>query len=142
MQDVLTGAKWLTTFVGGLLVGLLGGWDVALQVLVLFVVLDYATGLTAAWYEKKLDSNVGLRGIAKKILMFVPVVVGYWFDVAMGTEIFRSLAIFFYIANEGLSILENLGRVGVPIPAPLKAALEQLKQKSEQTQGGDVGGQG
>lgn len=137
MQDILTGAKWLTTIIGGFLVGLLGGWDVALQVLVLFVVLDYATGLTAAWYEKKLDSNVGLRGIAKKILMFVPVVVGYWFDMAMGGEVFRSLAIFFYIANEGLSILENLGRAGVPIPAPLKAALEQLKQKSEQAPQGE-----
>jgi len=142
MQDIPTGAKWLTTIIGGLLVGLLGGWDVALQVLVLFVVLDYVTGLSAAWVEGKLNSNVGLKGIAKKILLFVPVVVGYWFDVAMGTEVFRSLAIFFYIANEGLSILENLGRVGVPIPAPLKAALEQLKQKSEQTPGGGAGGQG
>jgi len=131
MENTLTGAKWLTTFAGGFLVGLLGGWDMALQVLVIFVILDYATGLTAAWYEKQLDSNVGLRGIAKKILLFVPVVVGYWFDVAMGTEVFRNLAIFFYIANEGLSILENLGRAGVPIPAPLKAALERLKQKSE-----------
>ena len=137
MQDVLTGAKWLTTFVGGLLVGLLGGWDMALQILVLFVVLDYITGLTAAWYEKKLDSNVGLRGITKKILLFIPVVVGYWFDQAMGTEIFRSLAIFFYMANEGLSILENLGRAGVPIPAPLKVALEQLKQKSNETPQGE-----
>lgn len=135
MQDIIVGIKWSFIFIGGVLVGLLGGWDIALQVLVLFVVLDYITGVTAAWYEKKLDSNIGLRGIAKKILIFVPVAVGYWLDVALGTELFRSLSIFFYIANEGLSILENLGRAGVPIPEPLKAALNQLKQKANQEGG-------
>lgn len=137
MDNLLQYAKYTIATIGGLLTGLLGGWDVALQVLVLFVVLDYITGLTAAWYEKKLNSNVGLRGIAKKILLFVPVAVGYWLDVALGTEILRSLAIFFYIANEGLSILENLSRTGVPVPAPLKAALEQLKEKQEGTADND-----
>lgn len=131
MQDFVTGVKWFFIFVSGTLVGLLGGWDIALQVLVIFVVLDYITGVTAAWYEKKLDSNVGLRGIAKKILLFVPVAIGYWLDIVLGTEMFRSLSIFFYIANEGLSILENLGRAGVSIPEPLKAALDQLKKKGE-----------
>lgn len=135
-DDIIVGIKWSFTFVGGVLVGLLGGWDIALQVLVLFVVLDYATGVAAAWYEKTLNSNVGLRGIAKKIFLFVPVVVGYWFDVVMSTEIFRSLVIFFYIANEGLSILENLGRAGVPIPSPLKVALEQLRE--EKNKGGEL----
>lgn len=129
MENALSYVKYGVTIIGGLLTGLLGGWDMALQVLVLFVALDYITGLAAAWYEKKLDSNVGMRGIAKKILLFVPVAVGYWLDIALGTEMLRSLAIFFYIANEGLSILENLSRAGVPIPAPLKAALEQLKDK-------------
>lgn len=124
--------KWGIASVGGLLVGLLGGWDVALKVLVIFVILDYITGVTAAFVEKKLDSNVGFRGIAKKILLFVPVVVGYWLDVAAGVQVFRSMAIFFYMANEGLSILENLGRAGVAIPASLKAALEQMKQKAEE----------
>lgn len=136
MQDIIVGIKWSFIFIGGVLVGLLGGWDIALQVLVLFVVLDYITGVTAAWYEKKLDSNIGLRGIAKKILIFVPVAVGYWLDVVMSTEIFRSLTIFFYIANEGLSILENLGRAGVPIPSPLKVALEQLRE--EKNKGGEL----
>lgn len=133
MENAFTNAKLVFAAVGGFLVGLFGGWDVALKVLVFFVVLDYVTGLAAAWVEQKLNSNVGLRGIAKKILLFVPVAVGYWLDVALGAEVFRSLAIFFYIANEGLSILENLGRAGVSIPAPLKAALEQLRDKADKT---------
>jgi len=131
MDNVLMYTKWAATIIGGLLTGLLGGWDLALQVLVLFVVLDYATGLTAAWYEKKLDSSIGFRGIAKKILLFVPIAVAYALDKALGQDILRSLAIWFYMANEGLSILENLGRAGVPIPEPIKTALEQLKQKGD-----------
>jgi toxin secretion/phage lysis holin len=131
MENTITYTKWAATLVGGILVGLLGGWDVALQVLVLFVILDYITGVIAAWYEKKLNSDVGLRGITKKVLIFVVIAVAVSLDKVIGQTILRSLAIFFYIANEGLSVLENLGRAGVAIPAPLKVALEQLKQKSE-----------
>jgi toxin secretion/phage lysis holin len=123
--------KATVTVTGGLLVGLLGGWDMALKVLVLFVVIDYITGLSAAWYEKKLDSNVGLRGIAKKILLFVPVAIGFWLDTLLNTEVLRSLAIFFYIANEGLSVLENLSRMDIPVPAGIKDALEQMQKKKE-----------
>jgi len=131
MDGLLQYTKYAVATIGGLLTGLLGGWDLALQILVLFVVLDYITGLAAAWYEKKLDSNIGFRGIAKKILLFVPVAVAYALDKALGQNILRSLAIWFYMANEGLSVLENLGRAGVPIPEPIKTALEQLKQKGE-----------
>jgi len=104
---------------------------VALQVLVIFVIFDYVTGVTAAFYEKKLNSEIGMWGIFKKIMLFIPVAIGYWLDTVAGVQVFRSLAIFFYIANEGLSVLENLGRIGIPIPPPLKAALEQMKQKAE-----------
>lgn len=131
MNNIITGIKVAFALVGGWITAVLGGWDTALQVLVLFVVLDYITGLIAAWYEKRLDSRVGFKGIAKKILLFVPVAVGYWLDVLLGQEILRSLAIWFYLANEGLSMLENLGRCGVPILAPLKDALEQLKKRGE-----------
>ncbi len=133
MDKALEWLKWGITSVGGLLVGFLGGWDVALKVLVIFVILDYITGVTAAYYERKLDSNVGFWGIAKKIFLFVPVAVGYWLDVSAGTEVFRSLAVFFYMANEGLSILENLARIGIPIPSQLQAALEQLRKKAEES---------
>ena len=131
MNNIFTGIKIALALIGGWLTAVLGGWDTALQVLVLFVVMDYITGLIAAWYEKRLDSRIGFRGIAKKILLFVPVAVGYWLDVLLGQEILRSLAIWFYLANEGLSMLENLGRCGVPILTPLKDALEQLKKKGE-----------
>lgn len=131
MENVLSYFKFWFAVIGGFITGLLGGWDIALQVLVLFVVFDYITGVLAAWYEKKLNSYVGMRGIAKKIMLFIPVAVAYWLDVVLGMTVLRGLAIFFYVANEGLSIMENLARMGVQIPAPLKATLEQLKEKSE-----------
>jgi len=127
MSNFLIWLKWLVTLVGGLLTSLLGGWDMALKVLVLFVVLDYATGLVAAYGEQNLNSRVGFRGIAKKILLFVPIAVAYWLDMLLGQEVLRSLAIFFYIANEGLSMMENLGRAGVPFPEQIQTVLEQLK---------------
>ena len=131
MGNFLVWLKWLITLVGGFLTSLLGGWDMALQVLVLFVVLDYITGLVAAYGEQNLNSRVGFRGIAKKILLFVPIAVAYWLDMLLGQKILRSLAIFFYIANEGLSMMENLGRAGVPFPEQIQEALEQLKGDGE-----------
>lgn len=131
MEKIMQCTKPAVAIIGGGLTALLGGWDLALQVLVLFVVIDYLVGLTAAAVEKKLDSRVGFKGIAKKILCFVPVAVGFHLDRLIGQEILRNLAIWFYIANEGLSILENAGRAGVPVPRALMEALEQLKKKSE-----------
>lgn len=130
-MNALTGIKAAFAILGGAITAVLGGWDLALQVLALFVVLDYLVGLIAAWTEKSLDSRVGFRGIAKKILLFVPIAICYALDQVLGQEILRSLAIFFYIANEGLSIIENLGRAGVPVPAALGDALEQMKRKGE-----------
>ncbi|MCK9326419.1 MAG: phage holin family protein [Bacteroidales bacterium] len=132
MENVLIWLKWMAALAGGAITAALGGWDMMLQVLILFVVLDYATGLVAAWYEQKLDSRVGFRGIAKKVLIFAPIALAFALDRAMGQDILRSLAICFYVANEGLSVLENLGRASVPIPAPLRSALEQLKGKAEE----------
>jgi toxin secretion/phage lysis holin len=129
MADFMDYGKAGFALVGGLLVGLMGGWDVALQVLVLFVVLDYITGVAAAFVQKKLDSSVGFCGILKKVGIFVVVALGASLDSLTGQAVMRSLVIFFYIANEGLSVLENLGRAGVAIPVPLKDALERLRDK-------------
>lgn len=129
MSNTLTWIKGVFALVGGSITAVLGGWDLALQVLVLFVVLDYITGLVAAWYRKVLNSQVGFRGICKKVLLFIPVAICYALDQVIGQEILRSLAIFFYIANEGLSITENLGLCGVPVPEPLMGALEQLGKR-------------
>lgn len=123
--------KWFVALAGACLSWLLGGWDLALQILVIFVIFDYLTGVVAAWHEKKLDSNIGLFGIAKKILLFIPVAIGYWLDQFTGQEILRNIAIFFYMANEALSILENLGRCGVAIPPALLDALQQLKKNRD-----------
>ena len=99
MNNIITGIKVAFALIGGWITAVLGGWDIALQVLVLFVVLDYITGLIAAWYEKRLDSRVGFQGIAKKILLFVPVAVGYWLMFARpGDSEPRHLV---HLANEG-----------------------------------------
>ncbi|HBK84440.1 MAG TPA: holin [Firmicutes bacterium] len=131
MSNCIVWIKYSFALAGGFLTSLLGGWDMALKVLVLFVVLDYITGLVAAYCNQALNSKIGFRGIAKKIMLFVPVAVAYWLDMLLCQEILRNLAIFFYIANEGLSMIENLGRSGVPFPEQLKTALEQLKKTNE-----------
>jgi len=124
--------KLAVAVVGTFLTTFFGGWDTMLRVLVLFVAIDYVVGVTAAWFEKKLNSEIGARGIVKKFLLFVIVALAVQVDLALGQEIFRSLAIWFYLANEALSIIENAGRCGVPIPSFLKTALGQMKQKADE----------
>ncbi len=129
-------SKQLATFntiigaVGATVTVALGGWDIALQVLVAFVVLDYITGLTVAIAEKKVSSAVGFKGLVKKVMIFALLFVAVQADKATGTNIIRSFTIMFYIANEGISVLENAGKLGVPYPAPLKNILVALKEKS------------
>lgn len=122
--------KGAVALLGGFITAHLGGWDAMLKVLATFVVLDYIIGVTAAALEQRLNSEIGARGIVKKFLLFVIVAVAVQVDLAIGQQIFRSLAIWFYLANEALSIIENAGRCGVPIPAFLKTALEQMRSKA------------
>lgn len=116
---------------------LLGGWSALLSILLVFVATDYVTGFVAAALEGKLSSAVGYRGIAKKIGIFVLVAMAHLVDSALGSaHFFRDACIFFYLANELLSVIENLGRIGLPIPDVIKRAVEILKGKSEgQTNG-------
>jgi len=116
--------------IGTCITAALGGWDIALQVLVTFVILDYITGLTVAIIDKTVSSAVGFKGIVKKVMIFALLYVAVQADKATGTSIIRSFTIMFYIANEGISILENAGKLGVPYPAPLKNILVALKEKS------------
>lgn len=103
-----------------------------LGVLMWLVVIDYSTGVFAAYIEKKLSSRVSYMGLARKVLIFVLVAVAHKLDIALNSPGFlRNLTIYFYIANEGLSLLENIARAGVPIPTPLKSALVQLKKRSD-----------
>lgn len=108
----------------------LGGWDMLLNVLVMFIVTDYVTGLVCAIIEKQLSSAIGFKGIAKKVFMLVLVGLAYMLDQAIGTEVLRNVTILFYIANEGISILENAGKIGVPYPQKLKDILLQLKKEN------------
>ena len=128
--------KYIVAIGGSLVTYLLGGWSALVQILVAFVVIDYVTGVLAAAYHGKLDSNIGLKGIAKKIFIFVIVACGHLVDNAMGIQdIVRDAAIYFYIANELLSILENAGEIGLPVPDILKNAIERLKGKEQDTPG-------
>ena len=109
-----------------------GGWSALLSVLLTFVVLDYVTGFLAAAKEGKLNSEVGLWGIAKKVAIFFVVAVAHLVDTTLGdAHLFRDAAIFFYLANELLSITENTGRLGVPIPTAIQRAVEVLRGKGE-----------
>ena len=121
---------------GSLVTYLLGGWSALIQILVTFVVIDYVTGVLAAAISGKLNSDIGLKGIAKKVFIFIIVACGHLVDNAMGTQdIVRDAAIYFYIANELLSILENAGEIGLPVPDILKNAMERLKGKEKDTLG-------
>ena len=122
--------KTVVALGGGAASYLFGGWSSLLGILVAFVVIDYISGFVAAGIEGKLASSVGLRGIAKKVFIFVIVAVAHLADQAAGIAIIRDTAIFFYLANELLSIIENSGRIGLPIPPVIAQAVEILQGKS------------
>ena len=134
MKDIVNTVQIIFAVIGGWIGWLLGGWDGFLYALVAFVVTDYLTGLMAAVVEKKLSSEVGFRGIFKKILIFMLVGIGSILDrqIIGDGSVLRTAVIFFYISNEGISIIENAGRIGLPIPQKLKDILEQLKTKENE----------
>ena len=122
----------LTAF-GGIIGWYLGGVDGFMYALITFVVIDYITGLMVAVLEHKLSSEVGFRGIFKKVLIFILVGIGNMIDVYLlknGSAI-RTAVIFFYVSNEGISIIENAVKIGLPVPEKLKDILEQRKSKEE-----------
>lgn len=121
------------TAVGGWLGYFLGGCDGLLYTLLAFVILDYLTGVMRAIVDKKLSSEIGFRGIFKKVLIFVLVGVGHLMDVQIlgAAGVLRTAVIFFYLSNEGVSLVENAAHLGLPIPTKLKAVLEQLHDRSE-----------
>jgi toxin secretion/phage lysis holin len=118
---------------GAVLSYMFGGAFPLLGALLFFTVLDYVTGFTASWLEGKLSSKVGMKGIPKKVLIFVIVAVAHQIDTMIGGDghFFRDATIFFYITNELISIIENSGRIGLPVPAVIKKAVEVLKDKGD-----------
>lgn len=111
---------------------LLGGWDVSLICLVIVIALDYISGIMKAFVMKSLSSKIGLYGLLKKIGLLLVVMLAVVVDRVTGnTGMIRNLVIYYFVANEGLSIIENLGQAGVPIPSSIKKALKALKKESK-----------
>lgn len=120
--------KMVFALLGGVLGWLLGGFDSLLYALVAFVAIDYLTGILLAIYEKKVSSDIGYKGICKKILIFALVALGNIIDkyiIGSGSTL-RTMLIMFYLSNEGISILENTAKMGIPIPQKLKDVLLQI----------------
>ena len=129
MDNFLTWIKVVFGAVLALLSYLFGGLDVLLSALLVCMATDYVTGVFAAIYEKRLNSQTGFRGILKKLVMLFLVVLTHMLETAAGITGVRDLVVGFYIANEGISILENAGRMQVPVAKSLANVLEQLKNK-------------
>ena len=134
MKEFWNTIQFIFTAVGGWLGYYLGGCDGLLYALLAFVVEDYVTGVMCAVSDKKLSSEVGFKGICRKVLIFILVGIANIFDVqVIGTgSVLRTAVIFFYISNEGLSLLENAGHLGLPIPEKMKVVLAQLHDRAEE----------
>ena len=139
LKEVWTWVQIAIAILGGWLGFFLGGMDGLIYALLTFVILDYLSGLACAIADKKLSSEVGFRGICKKILIFCMVAVAHIVDAQLigaignpgGGSAIRTAAIFFYLANEGISLLENTARLGLPVPDKIKDILAQLHGKSD-----------
>lgn len=133
MKDFIYTLQLAFAAIGGYIGWFLGGIDGLLYALVAFVVADYITGLMAALIEKKLSSNIGFKGIFKKVLIFTLVGIGHIIDfhiIKKGSAV-RTAVIFFYLSNEGLSIIENATMIGLPVPEKLKAVFIELGKEDE-----------
>lgn len=131
MEDVI---KFLVGIAGAIITYLFGGFDLSMQFLIILMITDYITGIITAYQLKQLCSSVGLKGIIKKCGYLVAVTIANMTDVlTTSTGIIRGMVIYFLIANEALSVLENLGKLGVPIPNKLKSAIMKLKQTGDST---------
>ena len=139
MKEFWNTIQLIFAAIGGWLGYFLGGFDGLLYALLAFVVLDYVTGVMCAIADKTLSSNVGFKGICRKVLIFLLVGIANVLDVhVIGTgSVLRTAVIFFYISNEGVSLTENAAHLGLPVPEKLKAVLEQLHNREDETDGKD-----
>ena len=133
MKEFWNVIQVVLTAVGGWLGWFLGGCDGLLYALIAFVVTDYITGVMCAVADKKLSSKVGFKGIFRKVLIFLLVGIANILDMQVigNGSVLRTAIIFFYISNEGVSVLENAGHIGLPVPQKMKDVLEQLHKHSE-----------
>lgn len=133
MKEFWNSIQLVFAGIGGWLGYFLGGCDGLLYALLAFVVIDYITGVMCAIADKNLSSEVGFKGICRKVLIFLLVGISNVLDVqVIGTgSLLRIAVIFFYISNEGVSLLENAAHLGLPVPEKIKIVLEQLHDRAE-----------
>ena len=133
MKELWNMCQLAFTAVGGWLGYFLGGCDGLIIALVLFVVIDYITGVMCAVVDRKLSSAVGFKGIFRKVLIFMLVGIANIIDVQVikSGSVLRTAVVFFYLSNEGLSLIENSVHLGLPVPEKLKAGLKQLNDKED-----------
>ena len=133
MKEFWSMVQLVFTGIGGWLGYFLGGCDGLILALLLFVSVDYITGVMCAIADRKLSSEVGFKGICRKVLIFLLVGIANILDVnVIGTgSVLRTAVIFFYISNEGVSLLENAAHLGLPVPEKIKTVLEQLHDRAE-----------
>ena len=139
MKELWNTMQIILAAVGGWLGYFLGGCDGLVYALILFVAADYVAGVMCAAVDKRLSSEIGFKGICKKVLIFVLVGLANILDVQIiGTgSVLRTAVIFFYISNEGVSLLENAAHLGLPVPEKLKNILQQLHNRAEEVDEND-----
>lgn len=133
MRDIASTMQYVFAAMGGALGAVMGGFDGFLYALIVFVVMDYVTGVMVGILNKELSSRIGFRGIFKKVVIFCLVAVAHIIDthVIGNGSVLRTAVIFFYLSNEGISILENATVIGLPVPGKLKEILEQIREGKE-----------
>lgn len=133
MKNIINTLQLIFTALGGYIGLFLGGFDGFLYALIVFVVIDYITGVMLAVLNRKLSSDIGFKGICKKVLIFTMVAIGHIIDtyIVQNGSAVRTAVIFFYLSNEGISILENASKMGLPIPEKLKGVLSKLGEEEK-----------
>ena len=128
-----TTIKTVTAIVAGALSTLIGGWDMILEILLIVMTLDYITGVVSAFKQKTVSSNKGYMGLVKKGCIFVIIILAAQMDRMTGNDnhIFRNCTALFFVANDALSVLENVGELGIELPAFLRSALIKLREVHE-----------
>ena len=130
MENVVNIFKACVAVVGTFLTWLFGDWDIAVKALIAFMALDYLSGVIKAYINKEMSSEVGLKGLTRKFLILLVLIAAVLLDrlINTGDWVFRTIVCYFYVANEGISLLENAAALGLPVPDAIKNALAQLKE--------------
>lgn len=129
MKEILSN---IFSIIATYFVYLIGGIDIAIQCLFLVMIIDYISGVLSAIYNKKLNSTIGFKGILKKAVYILVIILAIILDKLLGQNgILRTIVIYFFVANDGISIIENIAEMGIPLPTKLIEVLEQLKKEND-----------